>query len=134
MKTTDIELNTLTEIVAHAIDGIQYRKGQNIYGCDLHNYLFNEDYYIIGTWKAEKWLEANGGIFNAIGEIKDYEQGNFGELTTDISQSERVVNMYVYILGEMILGESEHLRACWDNYLTDEDMDCIIEDLNGLLK
>ena len=103
-------------------------KGSNIYGCDLHNELFNTDYYIIGTYQAKQWL--GDSVFDVIGEIKDYEQDNFGEVTTDLSDPEKVVNMYVYILGEEILGESEHLRDCWDNYLKDEDLDKIIEDLS----
>ena len=37
--------------------------------------------------------------------IKDYELNNFGEITTDFSNSEQVVNMYVYIVGEEILEE-----------------------------
>ena len=25
--------------------------------CDLHHYLLNEDYFIIGYYKAEEWLK-----------------------------------------------------------------------------
>lgn len=136
MKTTDLELSTLTEIVNHAIDGIEYRKNHaSIHGCDLHNSLFNEDYYIIGSYKAEEWLKANGGVFNAIGEIKEYEQSNFGEVTTDLSEPERVVNMYVYILGEIVLQESETLRGdAWDRLLTEEDFDAIISELKAIIE
>ena len=55
---------------------------------DLHNYAFNESYYIIGTYKATQ-----------------YEQDNFGAITTDLSEPESVVNMYVYIVGEEIYQE-----------------------------
>jgi hypothetical protein len=129
-----IERKTLEEIVSHAIDGIQDRRESGIYGCDLHNALFNEDYYIIGYYQAEQWLIANGGVFNAIGEIQEYEKDNFGEITTDCSSSEKVVNMYVYILGEIVLNESNHLREVWDNRLNETDCECIIEDLKGLIK
>ncbi|GAI78565.1 unnamed protein product, partial [marine sediment metagenome] len=40
---------------------------------------------------------------NFIGEIQEYENNNFGEVNTDLAQAEKVVNMYVYILGEEIL-------------------------------
>ena len=135
MKTLNekIEFTTLQELVNFTTDKCNDLKGSSIYGCDLHNEIFNTDYFIIGYHESEKWLNANGGVFNAIGEIKEYEEDNFGALSTDISSSEKVINMYVYILGEMILGESEHLRGCWDNYLTDEDFDCIIEDLKSLI-
>ena len=70
---------------------------------EIHHDLFNTDYYIIGYYKAEKWLSNN--VFKAIEEIKEYEQDNFGEITTDLSSSESVVNMYVYIIGEYILND-----------------------------
>ena len=68
---------------------------------DIHFDLFNQDYYIIGYYKAEKWLKNN--VFQVIEFIKEYEQDNFGEVTTDLSNSESVVNMYVYIIGEQLL-------------------------------
>lgn len=70
---------------------------------DLHHYAFNEDYYIIGTYQAKEWL--GDMAFNIINFIKDYEQDNFGEVSTDFSNPENVVNMYVYIIGEEIVWE-----------------------------
>ena len=70
---------------------------------DIHHELFNTDYYIIGTYDAKKWL--GDMSFDIIGYIKDYEIDNFGELYTDLSDAEKVVNMYVYIIGEEILSE-----------------------------
>ena len=73
---------------------------------DWHFHAFNEDYYIIGYYNAEKWLERhNVSAFEAINAIIEYEQDNFGEVSTDTSCPERVVNMYVYILGEEIINE-----------------------------
>jgi len=70
---------------------------------DLHHEAFNTDYYIIGTYQAKQWL--GNEAFNIIGFIKDYEQSNFGEVNTDLSCPEAVVNMYVYIIGEEIVYE-----------------------------
>ena len=70
---------------------------------DLHHYAFNEDYYIIGTYQAKQWL--GDMVFDVINFIKDYEQDNFGEVNTDFSDPEKVVNMYVYIIGEEIVSE-----------------------------
>ena len=72
---------------------------------DIHNEIFNTDYFIIGYYEAEQWLINNYGIFNAIEKVRDYEMDNFGELTTDISDSEKLVNMLVYILGEEMMAE-----------------------------
>jgi len=68
---------------------------------DLHHHCFNTDYYIIGRYKAKQWL--GDQAFQIVGIIKNYEQDNFGEVTTDLSEPERVVNMYVYIVGEKIV-------------------------------
>tara|TARA_Y100000361_G_C10971352_1_gene244121 strand:+ start:255 stop:584 length:330 start_codon:yes stop_codon:yes gene_type:complete len=68
---------------------------------DLHHEIFNTDYYIIGTYQATKWL--GDQVFNVIEYIKEYENNNFGEVTTDFSDPEKIVNMYVYIIGEEIV-------------------------------
>ena len=68
---------------------------------ELHNEVFNTDYYIIGTYDAKKWLSDE--VFNIINIIKEYENDNFGEVNTDFSDPEKVVNMYVYIIGEYIV-------------------------------
>ena len=70
---------------------------------DLHHHCFNTDYYIIGTYKAKKWLEDQ--VFEIIEFIKQYENDNFGEVNTDFSDAEKVVNMYVYIIGEKIVSD-----------------------------
>ena len=68
---------------------------------DLHHEIFNTDYYIIGRYEATKWL--GDQVFNIIETIKEYEEFNFGEVNTDFSEPEKVVNMYVYIIGEEIV-------------------------------
>jgi len=45
--------------------------------------------------------------------IKDYEMDNFGEVTTDFSDPEKVVNMYVYIIGEDIVHEYKEKNNLW---------------------
>ncbi len=81
---------------------------------DLHFHAFNNDYYIIGSYKAKKWLSDE--VFNVINIIKEYENDNFGEVNTDFSDAEKVVNMYVYIVGEHIVNEYrnslEEEKAC----------------------
>ena len=75
---------------------------------DLHHYAFNEDYYIIGYNKAVEWMGTKA--FEIIHHVKDYENDNFGECTTDLSEPEKVVNMYAYIIGEEIVNEWKDKR------------------------
>jgi len=70
---------------------------------DLHYHAFNTDYYIIGTYQAKEWL--GNKVFDVIEHIREYEDWHFGEVTTDFSDPERVVNMYAYIIGEEIVSE-----------------------------
>lgn len=127
---TQTKLNS--ELINYAIEGLS-NVNAGVYGCDLHNELFNTDYFIIGYYQAEQWLINNVGIFAAIEEIKRYEKDNFGEVNTDFNSSEKVVNMYAYIQGEEILSESKTLQSKWDSHLTDNDIKKIKKELTNLL-
>ena len=70
---------------------------------DLHHHAFNEDYYIIGTYQAKEWL--GNKVFDVIEHVREYEDFHFGEVSTDFSDPERIVNMYVYIIGEEIVAD-----------------------------
>jgi hypothetical protein len=102
---------------------------------DLHHYLLNEDYFIIGSWRAEQWLKKDdSSIFEAIETIKEYEQSNFGQVSTDLSSSENVANMLAYILGEQILfnNNTYNLFSRFHNEYLDEDKrDLLISSLKG---
>ena len=76
---------------------------------DLHHHAFNENYYIIGRYKAKQWL--GDQAFDIINIIKNYEQDNFGEVNTEFSEPETVVNMYVYIVGEQIVQDYINKQA-----------------------
>ena len=73
---------------------------------DLHHFLINEDYFIIGYYQARKWLEKES-VFEAIEKIKEYEESNFGEVTTDFSDEEKTANMLAYVLAYEILNENK---------------------------
>lgn len=94
------------------------------YGADLHDKVFNSDYYIIGYAEAEEAL-IKYGVFEALAEIREYELGQCGEIYTDFSNSEAVSNMLHYIVGENVMSESEinniiDKHDCW-NYPIDDD-------------
>ncbi len=108
-------------------DKLKCEVGLHDYGADLHHHLCNTDYFIIGTWKAKKWLGEN--VFNAIEIIREYEETNFGEVNTDFSDPEKVVNMFAYILGSEILCDSARLNSKWDQCLSKEDLEIIAEEI-----
>ena len=93
------------EIKEHLEDSIKNYDNETIEQLikdnELHHEIFNTNYYIIGTYKAKEWL--GNKAFDIIGFIKDYDNDNFGEVYTDLSDAEKVVNMYVYIIGEELI-------------------------------
>jgi hypothetical protein len=115
----------LDEVKAYAVEKLADLQVSRIIGAELHNEIFNTDYYIIGRYQAKEWLGDH--VFEAIDLIKEYEQENFGQVSTDLSDPEKVVNMYVYILGEQMLSESKTLHSMnkWDETLTDDDLKAI---------
>ena len=98
--------------------------GYDGYYCDLHNEVFNKDYYVTGTAEAKNILGEGENIFNAIGRIYTYEKDNFGEIYTDLSNPIKIVNMLFYIIGTEIMynnGEfSKILDEHWNEYADEE--------------
>jgi hypothetical protein len=86
---------------------------------DLFYDIFNTDYYIIGYYKAEQWLGSD--TFRCIEDVQQYEKDNFGEVNTDFSSAEAIVNMWVYIHGEEIIQE------CFDEVCEGLDNQCELE-------
>ena len=104
-------------------DIIEALQGYSGYYSDLHNEVFNTDYYIIGSYNAKKALE-EFGIFEAIEKVQAYEKDNFGEVITDLSDPEKLVNALYYIIGEEVLFEMMDGIEAWEenwNNLADEE-------------
>lgn len=71
------------------------------YYCDLHHEVFNMDYYVNSNNEAKELL--NEECYDAVGRIVEYEQFNFGNVNTDLTEPINVVNMMYYIIGEQVL-------------------------------
>jgi len=91
------------------------------YGCDLHNYLFNEEPAFIYYNTAEDACE-RVGVFSSIRLVYKYEKDNFGEVSTEIEPC-KVANMLTYIYGEYLLQASDAVdEKQWDRELTAKDL------------
>ena len=117
------------DVLSYMISQLEDQVGLDNDVSDLHHYLLNEDYFIIGTYKAKQWLGSE--VFDVIETIREYEQSNFGQVTTDFSDPEKVANMIAYILGEEILFDSDvYQQLQKDGDTLDEiDLDNLAEDL-----
>ena len=127
--TTQLKYNE--SIISHAIDGLD-NISEGTYKSDLHHHLFNEDHFIIGYYNCSEWLKDNKiGEFEAMGIVQEYEKDHFGELTKVYDNSESVVNMLAYILGEELLYSLESLENA-NERLTEEDIESIKEELKEI--
>lgn len=122
---------TKKEAIENIIETLE--NGYSGYYCDLHNEVFNTDYYIIGTAYAKEALNEYG-VFDAIDVVQSYENHIFGELYTDISDSEKLASMLWYIIGEGVISENDELPNYWNNLADDETNKIIVESLKEDLK
>ena len=108
------------------------KDGYDGYYCDLHHEVFNTDYYIIGTHEAKEALREYD-VFKAIEKVQTYEEENFGEVYTDLSDPEKLINMLYYIIGEEVLYEMmEGVKVWndnWNNIATDETNTAILKEV-----
>ena len=108
-------IDSLSDISADKAQQLAHDWGDLRQG--LHQWLFNQDYYIIGYYNATKWLGSDA--FEAIGMIQEYEQDNFGEVNTDLSCSEKVANMTAYIIGEQLIHSDEDVDKALREHTND---------------
>lgn len=110
------------EMKREAIEAIMeaLEDGYNGYYCDLHNEVFNTDYYIIGTYKAKEALKEYD-VFEAIELVQTYEKEQFGEIYTDISDPEKLINMVYYIVGDEVIGEMYEIEEFEDKWNDEAD-------------
>ena len=108
------------------------KDGYTGYYCDLHHEVFNTRYYIIGTYRAKEAL-LEYDVWEATEKVQTYEKDMFGEVFTDLSDPEKVVNMLFYIIGEEVihemLDESKTWGENWDNWADEETNARILEEL-----
>ena len=116
METFNFKEAVKQQLVDALNDGYLVGKPIN----EIHHEVYNTEYFVIGRWQAEQYLQQHEGVFSAIAEIKEYEESNFGEVSTDLSEAEHVCNMLAYIYGEQLLNSLETITDNWDEYLTEE--------------
>ena len=133
MNYSDFPKKAIESVINHAVNYLTDGRCVGVYGRDLHSKVYNEDYFVVYHSDAKDWLTLNEvDEIEAIETIREYEIDNFGETTTKINP-ESVVNMYAYILGEVVLSESKHLDTKWDVRLTERDCKKIAKELEKIL-
>ena len=113
------------EAIAAIIEALE--DGYDGYYCDLHNEVFNTDYYIIGTYEAKEALKEYD-VFDAIELVMEYEKDQFGEVYTELHNPEKLINMVYYIIGDEVIGEMYEISEFEENWnnCADEETNAII--------
>jgi hypothetical protein len=123
-----------TEAITDIIEALE--NGYDGYYCDLHNEVFNTDYYIIGTYQAKEALKEYD-VFEAIELVQTYENDQFGEVYTELSNPEKLINMLYYIIGEEVIGEMyeiDEFEDKWNDEADEETNKAIIEKMKEMYK
>ena len=99
---------------------------EDVYGCDLAHEMYNNDYYIIGTYKARQFLKK---YFDDMTECLEQYEEEVGETYPDITNSEKLATLLALSVAEDVLCESKTLDEYWDCRLTEENLEAIKEEL-----
>ena len=100
---------------------------EDVYGCDLAHEMYNNDYYIIGTYKAKQFLKE---YFDDMTECLEQYEEELGETYPDITNSEKLATLLALSVAEDVLCESKTLSKCWGRRLTEENLEAIKEELS----
>lgn len=102
-KTMKYKYDNIEDHLNYWLDNnnMTFEQAYEQYGDDIHNMVFNQDYFIIGYYQAEQWLidEGRNYTFEVLGYVLDQEKEIFGSIETIFDNAETLVNHYAYWLG-----------------------------------
>lgn len=117
-----------TDFINHIADNIENYEGQ--YFSDLHHYLFNEDYYIIGYYQAEQFIKENDlNTFDLITYCQEMEKEQFGEIQTTFDNAEKLVNHYAYWRGQELIYNIQAIENFRGEKITEKLINEVIEEV-----
>ena len=112
------------ELACEMIDYIENYGIQDMYLCDIANTLYNNDYYIIGIYKAKEWLKKYFDDMLATIEYWEDETGEpYGQMITEI---ERLATLVAYTVVDNLLYEAYDHAELDSNDICDEKSEQII--------
>ena len=99
---------------------------EDVYGCDLAYEMYNNNYYIIGTYEAKQFLKE---YFDDMTECLEQHEEEFGEQYPDITNPEKVATLLTLFVAQDVLYESKTLDKCWNDRLEESDLKRIAKEL-----
>ena len=116
--------NELKKLIAgEIIDDLKGYEGSNV--SELAYEMYNQDYYIIGTYDAKRFISKYiDDCFEALEQYND----NFGEQYADITNLEKLASLMALMAAEELFSEVVESEE-WDEELTEEITDRMIDAL-----
>ena len=133
---TTTRSRALQQVIQYGID--QIRKvikcgEETISPDDLLNHIYKTYYFVVCMQDAREFLKDYDRI-DAITTVNKYEQDNFGELTSDLSDPTDIANMIAYIEGEKALNNCETMQRAYEKEkLSLDDLKAIKAELEAQL-
>ena len=101
------------DVKEYILDQLEDNIGLDNEASDLHHYLLNENYFIIGRAQAKEWLGNDWD--EAISLIEGYDKFHFGSVQTDLNDAEKVANYLAYIIGETMINDCSPVNSARNN-------------------
>ena len=101
------------DIKDYILDQLDDNIGLDNKASDLHHYLLNENYFIIGNAQAKEWLGNDWD--EAISLIEGYDKFHFGSVYADLNDAEKVANYLAYIIGETMINDCLPVNSARNN-------------------
>lgn len=98
----------------------------NVEIADLIFEMYNNDYYIIGTYQAEEFIGKH--VHEVFRSLKHYQE-EFGDAYPDIENPEKVATLTVLMIAEEIFNSNDVVSKNWDKKLNDSNVKRIIDSL-----
>lgn len=110
------------ELAHEIVDYIENEGIQDYYLCDIANYLYNTDYYIIGIYQAKQWLKK---YFFDMLEVIEYFEEELGTVLK-VTDVEDLATTVAYTVAENILNNVFYdLDLDVDEMATEEEEELI---------
>lgn len=111
-------------IAEEIINNIENFEGS--YASDLAYDMYNNDYYIIGTYQAKEFLKE---YFDDMLECLEEYEAEMGECYKYITNTERVATLLALEVAKEVLSNSKTIDEVWNEELEEEHILQIKEEL-----
>lgn len=117
--------NEIRNLVASEIEST-LKDYEGTYACDLAYEMYNNDYYIIGTYQAKQFLKEH---FDDMMECLEEYQNEFGEGYKEVADAEKLATLLVLQVAQDVLSSLDSINEVWNDTLDESSIETILAEL-----